>query len=194
MFTTAKNMILASAVVVLFYSAALCEDNPDELAGYCRKIAGQFGTELKKELNKAMRNQGPADAIFVCAEIAPEIARKYSDDQGLRVGRTSLKIRNPENAPDTWESDVLMQFEQRAETGEPLENMEHHAVVKKDGRPYFRYMKAIPARSMCLVCHGTDIPEEVQKALDKMYPGDKAHGFEAGDLRGAFTIFRPLQP
>ena len=61
---------------------------------------------------------GPTDAIEVCKIAAPEIAATASDAQGWRIGRTSLKLRNPANAPDAWELAVLRDFEARKAAGE----------------------------------------------------------------------------
>ena len=53
-------------------------------------------------------------------------------------------------------------------------------------------MKAIPTGGLCLQCHGTAIAPPVAEKLAELYPGDKATGFEQGDLRGAFVITRQL--
>jgi hypothetical protein len=56
-----------------------------------------------------------------------------------------------------------------------------------------RYMKAIPtAAKPCLACHGAKISPEVAAKLDDIYPEDKARGYGAGDIRGAFTIRQPM--
>ncbi|MBL6933600.1 MAG: DUF3365 domain-containing protein, partial [Rhodospirillales bacterium] len=54
-------------------------------------------------------------------------------------------------------------------------------------------MKAIPTdEKPCLACHGGNISEEVAAKLDDLYPQDKARGYNAGDIRGAFTIRQPM--
>ena len=60
--------------------------------------------------------------------------------------------------------------------------------AEKDGKRVFRYMKAIPTGALCLNCHGTTLAPEVAAKLHELYPADAATGFNAGDLRGAFTI------
>jgi hypothetical protein len=52
----------------------------------------------------------------------------------------------------------------------------------------FRYLRAIPTAPMCLSCHGSNIAPDVAKAIAAHYPADKATGFAAGDMRGAFSI------
>lgn len=151
-----------------------------------------FFTELKGELVAGMKAGGPANAISVCNVKAPGIAEKHSRNNGWDVGRTSLKFRNPNNAPDAWEKAVLEKFEQRKAAGEDLAKMEYYEVVESDGKKSFRYMKAIPTGEVCLKCHGSNIAAPVVQRLDELYPGDKARGYSLGDIRGAFTITQPM--
>jgi len=146
-----------------------------------------FGA-LKGELEKAMKEGGPIHAISVCNTVAPQIAAAKSESHGMTVARTSLKFRNPGNAPDEWEVKVLEKFEERKAAGEDVQKIAYAEVVEKDGNKTFRFMKAIPTGEVCLKCHGEGIEPKVAAELDKLYPGDKARGFKLGDIRGAFTI------
>ncbi|VAW33566.1 Cytochrome c family protein, partial [hydrothermal vent metagenome] len=120
-----------------------------------RQAVKELGSNLKKALKQAMKEGGPAKAIAVCNEKALLIADKISLERGWRVGRTSLKYRNPANAPDAWERSVLLQFAKRRAIGENPAGMEFSEMVKKNGRLAFRYMKAIPTAPICLKCHGS---------------------------------------
>ena len=111
----------------------------------------------------------------------------------MEVGRTSLKIRNELNAPDAWELSVLEQFEQRKAKGEPVKTIEYSEVTQHNGNKVFRYMKAIPADDVCLMCHGENIADNLAAELGKLYPNDKATGFKKGDIRGAFTVVKVLE-
>jgi len=108
------------------------------------------------------------------------------------VGRTSLKVRNPNNAPDAWERRVLEEFEARKARGEDVRKLEHAEIVAVNGKKRFRYMKAIPTGKICLKCHGAKLDPAVAQTLEQFYPQDKARGFRVGDIRGAFTITQPL--
>ncbi len=158
-----------------------------------RAAAQQFGSALKEALQQAMQNGGPVSGIAVCHDKAAQIATDLSQKQDLLLGRTSLKIRNPANAPDNWELAVLKQFEARKAQGEAVDKLEFFAVIDDDqGQKTFRYMKAIPTAALCLNCHGETLSPEVTAKLKELYPNDQAHGFKEGDLRGAFTIAKPL--
>ena len=156
-------------------------------------VVKKFMTELKGHLQGAMKEGGPTKAIKVCNTIAPEIAKKWSEKTGWKVGRTSLKYRNRKNAPDAWERKVLEEFEARKAKGEDPKTMAHAQVVEQDGKKVFRFMKAIPTQKVCLKCHGANIAPPVKAKLDELYPDDQARGFKLGDIRGAFTIVQPMQ-
>lgn len=153
-----------------------------------RAIAGEFGAQLRTALQAAMNEGGPLAAIRVCNEAAPAIAQASAAHSGAAVGRTSLKLRNPANAPDAHEHAVLDAFAEAMKPGgqdAPPERID----VLADGR--VRYMSAIVMQPPCLACHGESIAPQVAEAIDALYPDDEAYGYRVGDLRGAFTITWP---
>jgi hypothetical protein len=161
-----------------------------------KAVVQEFFGKLKGELEAAMKEGGPIKAIEVCNRVAPGIAQEMSSKHGMNVARTSLKTRNPDNAPDAWESAVLKKFEERKAAGESPDTLVFAEVVDNGGKKEFRFMKAIimpPADKMpCLKCHGTDIDPAVAAKLDALYPKDMARGYKAGDVRGAFTLRQPM--
>jgi hypothetical protein len=175
-------------------TAATCLAAPIAWAGSAdraaegRAIAAGFGAELRGALQEAMAAGGPLAAIRVCNEDAPRIAAAAAAQSGATVGRTSLKLRNPGNQPDDHEREVLELFAEslagRADGPSPerLDTLE-------DGR--VRYMRAILTEPPCLACHGEALAPPVADAIDALYPADEARGYQAGELRGAFTITWP---
>lgn len=193
-----KKLISVALLCSIPSAAALAQqDELQQRANESRVVVKQFMGQLKGELGKAIKAGGPVEAIRVCHTVAPAIAKTESDKHGWEVGRTSLKTRNPDNAPDAWEKKVLLEFEQRAASGEKMNNMEHFEVVEQDGKKVFRYMKAIgmpPLNKMpCLKCHGENIDAKVVARLDELYPHDMARGYKPGMVRGAFTITQPME-
>ncbi len=179
-------------VVALGVTGAAAAGDLEQRAADSRAVAQQFMQKLKGELQAAMKAGGPVQAIGVCNVRAPEIAQAMSERTGWEVGRTSLKARNANNAPDAWERGVLERFEQRKAVGADPEALEHYEVVQSGDQRYFRYMKAIPTGGVCLSCHGQRISQPVEAKLERLYPNDRARGYELGDIRGAFTITQPL--
>lgn len=155
-----------------------------------RELTRQFQQRLKAELEAAIAQGGPVGAIAVCREKAPAIAAELSAGSGARVSRTALRVRNPANAPQPWQRDVLLRFQDRMAAGEAADGLESLETPAGEGA---RYMKAIPTGPLCLTCHGSNLAADVQAALRGMYPEDAATGFAAGDLRGAFSIVWPAE-
>lgn len=166
------------------------KDTPDVLKA--RALVKDLAGSLQKELKAALKSDGAAGAIETCHLKAPDITKDEGDRSGWTVRRTSLKVRNLEDAPDKWELKILEMFESRKAAGEPVASMEYSDVVMKGDKRLFRYMKAIPTKKVCLKCHGSDLKTRVAVQLDSLYPFDQAVGFKAGDIRGAFSLSKEL--
>lgn len=87
---------------------------------------------------------------------------------------TSLQLKNPANAPDPWEREALLAFEEgeahtHSEEGEPHA---HSIVDEADGVSSFRYMRPLYVEEPCLSCHGDQ-------------------GYEIGDVRGGISVTLP---
>lgn len=183
-------LVLAAACMGATAPDAKADDLDARLAA-SRETAGKLTQQLGGELRKELAAGGPESAIKVCKTIAPEIASKLSRENGARVARVSLRVRNPLlGTPDAWEQRVLAEFDRRVAAGEKPEALEFGEIAgEPDGR-YWRYLKAIPVQPMCLTCHGgaESIPAPVKAQLNAEYPHDRATGYSAGQIRGAVTI------
>jgi hypothetical protein len=138
--------------------------------------------ELMGKLQQALAADGPAGAIGVCKDLAPQLAETVSRRQSLRIGRTSDKLRNSANSAPAW-------------AAEPL-RMRPTAPTFLVG-PAGELGALLPIRVLapCLACHGptTAIDPPVQEQLHKLYPDDRATGYALNDLRGWFWVEVPPQ-
>ncbi len=157
-----------------------------------QSAASMLQERLQARLMSAMQEGGIEEAITACSEDALVISAEVSAETGLEVGRTSLRVRNPANAPDAWETEQFGVFEEARASGVNQMAMQYSEVVDEEGSHVFRWMKPIFLGDFCATCHGTDISPEVQAAIDAIYADDQATGFEVGDIRGAFTVRLPL--
>jgi len=190
-----KNKIITSCLLASITSApfAFAEKPAQADIDMSKKIVKQFMGELKGELMSAMKKGGPINALQVCNTKAKVITQQVADEHQMDVGRTSLKLRSPANAPDAWEAKVLADFEKRKASGEDVKPMAYAEVVEADGGKQFRFMKAIPVAKPCLTCHGDKVKPEVLTKISELYPQDKAIGYQLGQVRGAFTITKNLK-
>ena len=92
---------------------------------------------------------------------------QYAQKEGLYFFHiTSLKLLNPENAPDDFERNALQDFETKK-----LKDSSN--VEKIGGSYYFRYIAPLYVEEACLQCH------------DKQ-------GYKVGDIRGAISVSVPM--
>lgn len=140
-----------------------------------------FGA-LLSELMASMSSKGPAKSIFVCKTRAPEIAAEVSRETGVRIGRTSFKLRNESNTAPEWAAGFV-----HNKTEAPIE------VALPDDE--LGVLLPIRLKSTCTLCHGTkdQVLPDVKAAIVSSYPQDEATGFSEGDIRGYFWIEVPPQ-
>jgi len=176
---------------------ALADEGMVERTTAARQTSVELLQTLAGKLKAQLEKDDPAAAVRVCRDIAPAISNSASRESGWRVTRVGTRVRNPMlGMPDSWEQEGLADFASRAAKGETFAEMEYTGVVKESDGSYFRYMKPIGTKSLCLMCHGTpdQIPEAVKAVLNADYPHDAAINYKAGELRGAVSIKQPIQP
>jgi hypothetical protein len=150
----------------------------DDPAAHGASLLAPFKAELKSALMAGME-EGPATAIEVCSQDAPGIAAKLSVD-GVLMGRSSHKLRNPDNAAPEWLAPIIDVYASREGELEPV-------VVKlDDGR--HGYAEPIRVQPLCLTCHGKVVHADVADRIEALYPDDEATGFSEGDFRGVFWV------
>jgi len=137
---------------------------------------------LSTRLTKVMQSRGPAAAIDVCSREAGEIAKAISQEHGVKIGRTAIKLRNLSNAPPAWVKPLIARPQSVAQ------------FVNLPGGNTGALLP-IKLQSKCIACHGPagSISDEVKSQLAKQYPRDEATGFNAGDLRGWFWVEVPAE-
>jgi hypothetical protein len=117
--------------------------------------------------------QGPEAGIAVCAEEAIPLTERIAAEHGVRMGRTSHRLRNPGNTAPAWAESLLAQRPEQ----------EVFLTTPEGG---VRALLPIRLQDRCVLCHGQpeQIPEPIRAALDAHYPDDEARGFSPGQIRG----------
>lgn len=135
---------------------------------------------LSARLIEAMSGGGPAAAIEVCSEEAQTIATEVGNDLGVKIGRTSFKLRNSSNQPPSWAESFV---------AEKTDKPQHLVLDNGDTAT----LLPITLQPQCTACHGDAeaLLPDIASSLAKLYPDDLATGFKPGDLRGWFWIEVP---
>jgi len=139
-----------------------------------------FKQQLKQALISGIQ-EGPVAAIDACRIQAPEITAANSVD-GIEVGRSSLRLRNPGNEPTDWMRDAMGHWQDSGDLTPVVRQLDADTVA---------YAEPIVLQPMCVTCHGKSIAPDVVAAIAERYPDDQATGYVPGDLRGMFWVSFP---
>lgn len=169
-------------LLLLGFAAGMAQAQDEALARGSELLA-PFKQELQSALRAGMAD-GPRAAIDVCHLQAPAIADGLMQD-GIRLGRSSHRLRNPANKAPDWVRPLLRGFV------DDESNRAAQAVELSKGR--WGYVEPIVTQPLCLTCHGESLPPEIATRIEDLYPDDEATGFEAGDLRGVFWLEFPAE-
>jgi hypothetical protein len=138
-----------------------------------------------------MAEGGPTQAVHFCSSEALELTAEVQEGlaEGLQVKRTSLKYRNPANAPDEFEEMALRHFQDAVDAGRQVPP----SYVQRVSREEIRYYKPLFLGEPCLQCHGDpgSFQPGVREILAQQYPEDLATGYELGDFRGFIRVSIP---
>ncbi|RJQ67900.1 MAG: DUF3365 domain-containing protein, partial [Desulfobacteraceae bacterium] len=101
------------------------------------------------------------------AYMAREMMTHYAEIFGVRSHLTSLSYFRTETAPDEWEKQALLSFED----GHP----EVREITDLDGESFLRLMRPVRTQENCLKCH-------------------RHQGYSVGDIRGGVSVSVPMKP
>lgn len=179
---------LVSIVGLLCSAVSMGEPAATEAAWVktSRSAAADFSASLRAKLQAGLQ-QGPVVAIEVCHREAPAIAAEVGAKYGLRLRRTSVRVRNTDNAPNASDQLILERLAARLGAGESAAQVEF---IDDRGDAGTTLAKPLVTDALCLVCHGKSISPEVSAAIRVRYPQDEATGFSLGELRGALLVER----
>lgn len=102
---------------------------------------------------------------------------------------TSLKVRNPANAPDAAETLALNKVQQQLERG-VSPGVLVQRVELPSGSHEIRVYKPLAVIRQCGTCHAdTDAQSpELRLAIQEHYPSDQATGYSLGQFRGLIRV------
>ena len=185
------------ALLLTFTAAGCGGSEDDELSPEIEAAVFDLGSSasqalmgtLVTQLTAAVQEGGVVHAVDFCSTSAIELTAGVAQEQGLDVKRTSMKYRNPANAPDEDETEALKYYESAlAEAGELPGPW-----IQKASREEYRFYRPLVVAPPCLTCHGSpaEINPAVQAILDERYPDDLATGYAVGDFRGVIRVAIP---
>jgi hypothetical protein len=179
--------------LLLLLLPAACDSSPKRLdpvpaplearVKVAEAAIGDLKQTLSSKLMAAVKSGGPEAGIDVCGKDAHALTQEVAARHGVRIGRTSQRLRNTEqNASRPWLSDYL------ADASNKKASEVERAVF--DLGSSLGVVQPLATQGLCVTCHGDPkgIPAGVQAAIAKRYPKDRAVGFAEGDVRGVVWV------
>ncbi len=179
----------APAVAAEFIDA----DSPAaaEVRALGERAINRLAVTLVNEVSVAVAKSGAENAVDVCHLKALPLTGEILS--GLpritAVKRTSLRLRNPANAPDPAEQLALDRVQRDMEAGK-LPKVLVQRLDLAPGRQEWRVYRPIGIAPQCVTCHGPkeSLAPELQARLAKTYPADNATGYTVGQWRGLIRV------
>lgn len=150
-----------------------------------KKYAAGAKGLLGKKLVQAITEKGPDGAVKFCNISALPLTDSISLAYGATIRRVSDKPRNPLNRASTKELVYINDYKVMVSSGETVDPILNVTEEQVD----FYY--PILTNAMCLQCHGVSeeqIATPTLAILDKLYPKDKARGYQENEVRGIWAI------
>lgn len=117
--------------------------------------------------------------------ISTRIQQRFAEYMpGYQYRRTASRPRNPANAPDDLEREMIRWFDRDRDftvwSGEVVRNRER----------VFFVAEAVVVKPECLRCHGK--PEDAPKILREEYGDQGGFGYKAGEIMGVNSVSVPM--
>jgi hypothetical protein len=180
--------VIAGGLFVAGFQTHAVDSAPAELRPAIQRgdlVIVSVQSAVLGELRARLAEHGPEHALRSCHLDSAAVAMRIAHREGVRVGRTSARLRNPRNAPPSWASDIV------ASHTVPQARKVDGFVVDLGDR--IGLLRPIVEQPICATCHGpaSRLSPAVKAEIARWYPADGATGFEEGDLRGWFWVEVP---
>lgn len=140
---------------------------------------------LGKNLMSTIQKDGTIAALKFCNEQAYPLTDSMAVHHNATIKRVSDKPRNLGNLANLKEKEYIEIFKK-----DVVENKESEPIiVENNGIINFYY--PIKTNGACLQCHGkpnVNIQKNTLAEILKLYPKDKATGYDANEVRGIWSI------
>lgn len=148
--------------------------------------------KLIVEVSQVLAAKGAENAIdLMHLKTLPLPAALPGKPQVIAVKRTSLRVRNLANAPDSADLAALMSIEKELMDGNsPPKLLVQHVEASGQQPEEWRVYRPIGVMPACITCHGPvdSMLPAVTAKLARLYPEDKAVNYAAFDWRGVIRV------
>jgi hypothetical protein len=181
----------APAAAMTAEFVALDAPEAAEIRAIGERAISRIAYSLVSEVTVAVGKQGAAAALVEChLKYIPISGRVIEDMPRITaLKRTSLRLRNPANAPDAADELALRKVARELDAGNPP-RLVLQRVQLAGGANEWRVYRPLAVTTACLACHGTteSIADDVRAELKWRFPNDAATGYSTGEWRGLIRV------
>jgi len=187
---TKYNIISSLLLVALFIALAYSSYRREQsliLKGAvdnARTISRQI-IETRDYLSRSVTSEPEYNESLIPQVAASRVAQQLTRGSGYYVRQVSLRYRNPDNRPDSFETAQLTLFRD-AKAGETWQ------VTLEQSKKSLRYLLPMVADQSCLTCHGSydTAPGFIQRRFPR---GHYSYGYKVGEVIGAVSVSVPME-
>jgi len=184
------NFISSLLLITLFLALALSSYRREQeliikgAVDNARTISRQI-IETRDYLSRHVTKEPEQNPNLIPQVAATRIAKQLTSGSSFYVRQVSLRYRNPDNRPDSFEREQLNSFKSPGQK-------EVWQVSKEGGKKSLRYLLPMVADKSCLTCHGSY--EAAPGFIQERFPKDHfSYGYQVGEIIGAVSVAVPME-
>ncbi|HBA71501.1 MAG: histidine kinase [Geobacteraceae bacterium GWC2_55_20] len=188
--STTFNLISSLLLITLFLALALSSYRREQeliikgAVDNARAISRQI-IETRDYLSRNVTKEPEQNPNLIPQVAATSIAKQLTGGSNFYVRQVSLRYRNPDNRPDSYEREILNKFKGPGQK-------EVWQVSKEGGKKSLRYLLPMIADQSCLACHGSY--ETAPGFIQERFPKDHfSYGYQVGEIIGAVSVAVPME-
>lgn len=188
--STTFNLISSLLLITLFLALALSSYRREQeliikgAVDNARAISRQI-IETRDYLSRNVTKEPEQNPNLIPQVAATSIAKQLTGGSNFYVRQVSLRYRNPDNRPDSYEKEILNRFKGPGQK-------EVWQVSKEGGKKSLRYLLPMIADQSCLACHGSY--ETAPGFIQERFPKDHfSYGYQVGEIIGAVSVAVPME-
>lgn len=187
---TKYNLISSLLLVALFMALAYSSYRREQaliLKGAidnARTISRQI-IETRDYLSKSVTSEPEHNENLIPQVAASKVAQQMTRGSNYYVRQVSLRYRNPDNRPDSFETMQLTTFRD-------VKAAEVWQISKEKEKKSLRYLLPMVSDESCLTCHGSydNAPGFIQRRFPR---GHFSYGYKVGEVIGAVSVSVPME-
>jgi hypothetical protein len=163
-----------------------------EIRSIGERAISRVAYSMVNEAAKTVASVGPTQSLSVChLKFLPSTGAVISDmPRVTALKRTSLRLRDPANAPDAADQAALDRVQRALEAGDSAPKILVQRVERTGSPAEWRVYRPIGVLAQCLPCHGPtdEMSDEFRAELKRRFPNDAATGYSLGEWRGVIRV------